>query len=146
MIKKFTKKFGNVELFYTKINNSYYLVNKDLIKLSKKIKYKPESIGLFLGKEENGRFTPSLALLEILSKKSKDKIYVKDIGEIDFLYGKDLRERHIIKIEGEIKDGFLKFVQNEYDENLGLGKIKIKNGKIKIRNKIDRGDFLRRER
>jgi len=64
------------------------------------------------------------------------------------LYGKTLRTRHIDHVQGETKEGFLKLVQNIYDENLGYGKIIggfTKTGQV-LKPKLDRGLFLKREK
>ncbi|MBI4447510.1 hypothetical protein HY643_00875 [Candidatus Woesearchaeota archaeon] len=147
MIQTFIQKFTQEKIEYTKIGSKYFLATKSLIQIKDKIKITPLLVGLYLGEEKEGKFAPSLALLEIIAKTSTNKVFIKDIGEMDFIYGKKLRSRHILKIEGETKVGFLKLIQNEHDENLGLGKIskEIKEGGTIIKNKMDRGDFLRRE-
>jgi len=134
----FIKKFTDEKIDYIQIKNKYYLKN-DLELTSKKV-FMP---GMFLGETKEGKFLASLGLLDILSKMTKEKVFVKDIGEIDFLFGKNLRPRHIAKIEGETKQGFLKMVQNEHDENLGYGKLK---KEWRLKNRIDRGSFIRREK
>ena len=141
----FIAKFTDQEVKFIKIGKKYFLENKELEKhrLDAKEKY----FGLFLGEDVEGKFKPSLALLEYLAKISKEKIFVKDIGEMDFLYGKNLRQRHVLRVEGETKIGFLKLVQNEYDENLGYGKYIAEEGKIQVlKQRMDRGLFLKREK
>lgn len=142
-MKTFIKKFTNEKIEFVKDKNKYFLINKYLINEKNKIKFIPENLGLFLGEEKNS-FKPSLALLFLISKKSEQKVFVKDIGELDFIYGKDLRERHIDKTKAEIKKGFFVLIQNENDDNLGYGKI-ISEKPLKIKNLLDRGDYLRRE-
>lgn len=139
MIDNFTAKFTEEKINHIKINNKYFLENKELEKLSKKLNTKIIAASLFLG-EENETFKPSLALLNILSKTSKEKVFLTDIGEIDFIYGrKKLGKRHINSMEGKNKR---KLVQNEHDENLGYCKVIDDNN---IKNMLDIGDFLRRE-
>lgn len=146
MIDDFIKKFTAQSVNYEKICSAYYLIPKEL----KDIKSftGPVMMGLYLGEDKKDKFLPSLALLTILAKTSEEKVYVKDIGEMDFVYGKDLRKRHILKFNGETKIGFLKLVMNKNDECLGYGKVigeKNSDGVI-VKNVLDIGDFIRREK
>ena len=135
---EFIKKFTDKEIEYVKVKNKYYLKN-DLTLSTSKV-FMP---GLILGEIKDDKFKPSLGLLGLLSKLTTEKIFVKDIGEIDFLYKKNLRPRHVERVTGENKIGYFKLVQNEYDENLGYGKMKKEN---RLKGLKDRGDFIRREK
>ena len=135
---EFIKKFTNKEIKYVKVKNKYYLKND--LELSTSKVFMP---GLFLGENKDDKFKPSLGLLDLLSKLTTEKIFVKDIGEIDFLFKKNLRPRHVERVSGENKVGYFKLVQNEYDENLGYGKMKKEN---RLKGLKDRGDFIRREK
>lgn len=147
MIEIFLSKFGVEKFNYNLIGNKYYSVTDKLLKLSKEIEKQPELIGLFLGEVKDGKFNPSLPLLSIIAKETNEKVIIKDIGENDFLYGKSLRPRHILKMEGTIKEGFMKIVVNERNECLGLAKLKkISGNEASFRNILDLGDYLRRER
>lgn len=148
MISNFIKKLSNAKIEYIKLGNKYYLADEKLLQIDKSIGYEALAIGLFLGEEKEGIFYPSLALLELIAKDSSNKVIVNMIGEIDFIYGKDLKARHIKEVIGEFKVGYLKLVQNENDENIGLGKItkNLNEEGVVLKNKIDRGDFLRREK
>jgi len=142
----FVSKFTNKELKFYKLNNKYFLASPELDKC--RLDNKEQYFGLFLGEDINDEFKPAFGLLDWLSKNSTEKVFVKDIGEMDFLYGKSLRSRHILRVEGETKIGFLKLVQNEHDENLGYGKITGDFTKTQqvIKPKLDRGLFLKREK
>ncbi len=146
MIDDFVRKFTTHCVGYEQIGNAYYLIPKEL----KDIKSftKPVMMGLYLGEDKKDKFLPSLALLSLLAKTSTEKVYVKDIGEIDFIYGKDMRKRHIAKFEGETKIGFLKLVMNKNEECLGYGKIVgEKNSEcVIVKNVLDIGDYIRREK
>lgn len=147
MIDVFLSKFGIKKFDYLTVDNRFYLVSEELQKLAKEIKRQPDLIGLYLGEVKDGKFSPSLGLLSLMAKNCTEKIWIKDIGENDFLYGKNLRPRHIIKIEGTMKEGFLKIAVNEKNECLGLAKIKkITGNEVSLRNVLDLGDYLRRER
>lgn len=144
----FISKFAAIKPNYTRIGNKYFLADNSLVELSKKLNCRIESIGLFLGEEKNEKFRPSPALLEILAKVSGEKVFVNYIGEIDFLYGRDLKKRHVTSFTGGSKEGFFKLIQNGYDENIGYGKISkpldSKDGEIA--NMLDKGDYIRREK
>lgn len=140
MINNFIAKFTKEKIPFIKVKIKYFLENKELEEISKQLNCKIISASLFLGEEEE-TFKPSLALLEILSKTSKEKVFLTDIGEIDFIYGrKKLSKRHIKSMQGKNRR---KLVQNEYDENLGYCKVV---DEINIKNILDCGDFLRREK
>lgn len=134
-VKNFTdEKFKDVIIY----KNSYHFQNK----LVKHIPLQPFSPGPLLGTKKK-EFKPSVYLLELLSKKSSNKIFVNPKIEWLFLCGRDVFEDSVMKDEST-SNTFL--VQNERDENLGLGR-KIKKGRqTLIKNVLDRGDFLRRER
>ncbi len=145
MLDTFVKKFTDKEIKFVKIGKKYFLENKKLEE--NRLNVKEKFFGLLLGHEENDKFVPSFGLLDLISKMSNEKIFVKDIGEMDFLYGKHLRVRHVLRIEGEKKIGFLKLVQNEHDENLGYGKYVGEEGKIQVmKHRMDRGIFLKRDK
>src|SRR3989338_929203 len=147
MIETFCSKFGVTGLDFIQIENKYYLADEKLQELNKKINRKPSLIGLYLGENKDEKFNPSMALLDIISKTTNEKVIIKDIGENDFLYGKKLRPRHVAKVEGTLKEGFLKIVVNDRNECLGLAKIKyIVGNEFSLKNVLDAGNYVRRER
>ena len=146
MLEDFAEKFTKEKISYKQIGKKFFMNNTRLEK--ERLEQKEKYFGLYLGEEKEGVFIPSFTFLEWLAKHSKEKIVVKDIGEMDFLYGKTLRTRHIDHIEGETKIGFLKLVQNSNEENLGYGKLTgelSQPGQI-LKPKLDRGLFLKREK
>lgn len=147
-IDSFMLKFTEKKIAYIKADSKYFIAEKELMELSKKLNTKQKLMGLFLGEDVKGLFKPSLALLEILSENSEEKVFVNGIGEIDFLYGKGIKARHIKAVKGGTKEGFLKLVQNQHDENLGYGKVAkgLTDGNAELANLLDRGDFIRREK
>lgn len=146
MIEDFIRKFTKQSVDLLELDKKFFFV-PDILK-EIRIETKPASIGLFLGEMKKGKFSPSLALLDIMAKTSNEKIVVKDIGEMDFLYGKDLRKRHIKNIAGEKKVGFLKLIVNDKNECLGYGKIvkELNSVGVVVKNILDKGDYLRREK
>lgn len=146
LIEEFIPKFTEEKILYKQIGKKYFM--QDPLLEKERLEQKEKYFGLFLGEETSEGFVPSFTFLEWLAKRSKEKIFVKDIGEMDFLYGKTLRTRHIDHIQGETKIGFLKLVQNIHDENLGYGKITgdlSQVGQV-LKPKLDRGLFLKREK
>ncbi len=142
----FVAKFTSKKIEFVKIGNRYFLANKELE--SYRLEQKEKWFGLFLGEDINDEFKPSFGLLDWLSENSTEKVFVKDIGETDFLYGKTLRARHIDHVNGETKIGFIKLIQNINDENLGYGKIVGDFTKTEqvIKPRMDRGLMLKREK
>jgi ribosome biogenesis protein Nip4 len=138
----FTKKFTEEKIDYAKEGSKYYFAGDEAAVLSSKIKG-TLSAGLPLGETKNGVFKPSVYLLEILSKKTENKVFVNDKAEWLFLCGRDVLPEGVKK-NNSTADVFL--IQNEKDENLGLGRNMSHSGKKFIKNVLDRGDFLRRER
>ena len=146
MLEDFTAKFISEKISFKQVGKKFFMENKALEK--EKLPQNEKYFGLFLGEEKDDTFVPSFAFLEWLAQRSKEKVFVKDIGEMDFLYGKTLRSRHIDHVEGETKIGYLKLVQNMHDENLGYGKITgdfTQTGQV-LKPKLDRGLFLKREK
>ena len=137
-IDEFLKIFIDKPFFeYEKKGKTYFLKNKEL-----EIQKQPIMPGLPLGKQDKF-FEPSLYLLELISKKTKNKIFINKEAEWLFLCGRDVFPKNITRNEAKEK---IFLIQNEQNENLGLG-IKTKHkGKKIIKNLKDRGDFLRREK
>jgi ribosome biogenesis protein Nip4 len=135
--QKFVSKFTKENVPFSRIKNSLYFVPEGVPHINDAL-----SEGMLLGREDDD-FKPSLFLLETLSKKSKNKIFINDKAEWLFLCGRDVFLESIER-DDSTDDVFL--VQNELDENLGYGKKVRIRGKEIVKNMLDRGDFLRRER
>jgi len=117
MITQFISRFTEKKLDFLKIGNKFYHADPSLVKISRREKKEPYSIGMFLGQKKDG-FVPSLPLLEWLSKNSEKKIFINEKAAWLFLCGRDALEQSIIK--KNIQSGLV-LVQNENDENLGYG-------------------------
>jgi len=145
MISEFIKQFTDEEIFdkTKQIGRRVFYVPEQLRNLD--IELEPYSIGMYLG-EQRKEFTPSVALIDAISKKSDKKIFVNKEGEFLFLCGRDLMGKSIVK--ADVKKGFC-LVQNEKDENLGYGRFATglaHDDRIVVKNRMDKGHFLRRER
>ena len=134
-IEKFTEeKPENV----VKKGREYYIVPPELQKIADGIDRNCFSIGIPLG-EFKKNFKPSLSLLDWISKRTEKKVFINKKTEWLFLCGRDVFTENIIKIN--VKKGKV-LVQNEKDENIGLGTLNDSG----VRHIMDRGDFLRREK
>ena len=138
-LNEFLEKFTEEKIeTVVKKGRNYYAADEELQKLAGGIDRDFFSIGIPLGEYKND-FRPSLALLEWLSKKSEKKAFINKKAEWMFLCGRDAFANNIVN--SNVKNGLV-LVQNEKDENLGLGLLNEKG----IKNILDRGDFLRREK
>ncbi len=126
---------------FEKIGKDFFLKNEYLDGLNlNNSRFVAKSLPL--GKVDSF-FRPSLFLLELLSKESDNKIFVNPTAEWFFLCGRDIFPENVLKSN---TSGKVFLVQNEFDENIGLGmRSKIKGRRV-IKNLLDRGDFLRREK
>ncbi len=145
MIDAFIKKFTNDTLEHERIGRCYYIVPPQLKDVVRKAK--PFSAGLFLGEEKGKAFMPSAALLDWIAERSGKKVVIGKKAAWLFLCGRDIFGEGIVK--GKAGKNELVLVQNEDDENLGLGKVVddlSKKRKVVVNNMFDKGNFLRRER
>lgn len=147
-IKKFSKIFTDEEINdVVKIKNEYFLVNKELQDFTSDLNADSQNAtlpraGILLGDVKKERFNPSLYFLELLSKKSTNKVFINDKAEWLFVCGRDVFKENITK-NNSTNNIFL--VQNKRDENLGLGSLKKAGKNVMLKNIMDRGDYLRRE-
>lgn len=144
-VKKFTEKpIDNI----LQIRNQFFLASGELLKLKNQISQEPFAIGTFLGETRNGRFFPSTALIDLLSKESEQKVFVNKKTEWLFLCARDVFGKSIVRSGVEQRYRGLVFVQNELDENLGYGEVVADiqpSSKMVVKNVLDKGSFLRRE-
>jgi ribosome biogenesis protein Nip4 len=150
-ISEFANQFGTSfragERLLVEKENRYFLLNDNLKKLiSEDFFY----AGTYLGKARGRKFLPSFSLLAMLAEKGANKIVVDKKTEWLFICGRDIFKRGIMKTMGSKKKGAYALILNQYDECLGFGKIVFDLNKetqgVAVRNVLDIGDFLRRER
>lgn len=146
MLEDFIKQFTQSTIAYIHINDKYYLKNERLQSFCLP-EVTPDLFGLYLGKKKKNTFFPSFNLLDVIAQVSDEIIIVNQWGEIDFLYGKNLRKRHISEMKGSKQKGCLKLVQNQKNETLGYGKfIGYSDKKTKVLDHyLDRGIFIKRD-
>lgn len=117
----------------------FYLVSEELDEAKKSINRNPDYQGIFLG-EKKKSFYPSPTLIDLLSKKAKNKVTITKKAEWMFLCGKD-----VFAENARGKDSGTVFIQSEDDENLGYGYWTKKKGRKIIKNLLDKGNYLRKE-
>jgi ribosome biogenesis protein Nip4 len=135
------------ETFIVKKQGRYFLIGENVKQLTSEGFY---YAGTYLGKAKDGKFFPSFNLLNIIAQKKANKINIGKKAEWLFICGRDIFEQGITKVTGSTKKGGYTLVLNSYGECLGFGKIlRSLDGKrrgLAVRNILDIGDFLRRER
>ena len=145
-IEEFAAQFTEERIEYIKIKNNFYLLNRELNKIRRKINETPSSFSIPLGRIEKNKFIPSTSLLKWISLHSNKKIFLNKKGAWLFVCKRDVFGGSILKAGAE---SGLVLVQNENDENLGYGQIVAdlsEKHKVVVKNLFDIGDFLRRER
>ena len=152
-ITNFAAQFGvqialNLDLMVEK-SGRFYLVNPFLKPLVRQDFF---SAGVFLGKAKEGKFFPSFNLLGMLAKKEANRIILDRKAAWLFICGRDVLRNSIVRVAGPGRKDTNTLVFNEFGECLGFGRIvenlrgsSVDNGLV-VRNVLDVGDFLRRER
>ena len=152
-ITDFAAQFGvqialNVDLMVEQAGR-FYLVNPALKPLVRQDFF---SAGVFLGKAKEGKFFPSFNLLGMLAKKEAYRIILDKKAAWLFICGRDVLRKSIVRVQGPGRKDTNTLVVNEFGECLGFGRI-VENlresavdNEIVVRNVLDIGDFLRRER
>jgi ribosome biogenesis protein Nip4 len=151
-INNFVRKF-NTRIFLEEKNiinkgNRYYIVSED------KQKYLPGNFfytGTYLGTLKGQSFFPSFLLLDMISKTKSNKLVVGNKTAWLFICGRDIFRRGIVE-GAQLKKGEYTLVLNQMNECLGYGKILINlrgppdSKQVAVKNILDIGDFLRREK
>lgn len=142
-IFEFIQRFTRANLFggatIIEIDGKYFLANERQAELAQQMQIRPIHLGVYLGKAGE-KFKPSFFLLEMLKAHAK-RITVSDKAAWLFLCGRDILKESIIRKDKiEPHDDVL--VLDQRGSVLGYGYYMNE----RIRNVIDRGDFLRRER
>lgn len=106
--------------------------------------------GTYLGKVKNKRFFPSFNLLRMIAEDEANEIVVDDKSAWLFICGRDIFKKGIVKVVGSKKKGDYALILNGHGECLGFGKILRNLGGewegVAVKNILDIGDFLRREK
>jgi ribosome biogenesis protein Nip4 len=125
----------------------YYLLTPSLRRV---IKTDFFYAGLYLGKVKNGMYFPSFNFLNMLVPVAANKVVLDRKAAWLFICGRDVFREGIARLIGSQRRGDITLVMNEFGECLGFGMITANleeaSGKVAIRNVLDVGDFLRREK
>lgn len=147
---RFVSQFGaqialNPELVLEK-NARYYLLTPSLRKFALGDFF---YAGLYLGKVKNGLFFPSFNLLDMLLEVATNRVVLGRKAAWLFICGRDVFREGILKSIGSKHRGEAVLVLNEFGECLGFGRLvggPVGRGALGVKNVLDVGDFLRRER
>jgi ribosome biogenesis protein Nip4 len=127
--------------------NRYYLLNEDMKGF---IKEDFLYAGTYLGETRGGRFMPSFMFLAMIAETARNKTYVDGKTAWLFICGRDIFRRGIAKMTGATGRNNCTLVMNKFDECLGFGRViadfNEKVETVAVKNVVDIGDFLRRER
>ena len=101
--------------------------------------------GRYLGKTRRW-FLPSSILLEELDRvEGLNRVHVDAEAAWLFVCGRDIFEEKVLKAEGVFREGNA-FLVMFCGSCLGYGVVEPSEGRLILRNVLDIGDFLRRER
>lgn len=155
-IRGFIKRFGtDIELDYdliVKKRNRYFLISENLRGMIMNDFF---YAGVYLGKSEKNKFLPSFNLLRMITLKETNKTIVDKKTEWLFICGRDIFQKGIVKILGSKRKNDYTLIINKYGECLGFGRMlgdleigarSLTNEDVAIKNILDLGDFLRREK
>lgn len=152
-IEDFARLFGaklNLEKgLVVKKNDKFFLLSPSLERLARKCGDWLFA-GTYLGRVENGRFFPSFSLLSMIADQAQNRVVVDDKAAWLFVCGRDIFKEGILEVHGSKNKGVYTLVFSRHGECLGSGRIvrdleKAESGVV-IKNILDVGDFLRRER
>jgi ribosome biogenesis protein Nip4 len=151
-IKNFVAQFNaSIALDESRVvrnRNRYYL-------LSKKLQHQaPKGFfyaGSYLGAVKGASFFPSFLLLTMMAETKANKLVVDEKTAWLFICGRDIFMKGILK-DANLKKGDYTLILNECNECLGFGKTacnlrgEADADKVAVKNILDIGDFLRREK
>jgi ribosome biogenesis protein Nip4 len=128
--------------------NRYYLLSKKLKQQAPKGFF---YAGAYLGAVKGASFFPSFLLLAMIAETKANKLVVDRKTAWLFICGRDIFKKGILKADN-LKKGDITLIMNEHNECLGFGKMmlnlraEIDLNKTSVKNILDIGDFLRREK
>ncbi|PVX23651.1 MAG: hypothetical protein CW691_10050 [Candidatus Bathyarchaeum sp.] len=128
--------------------NRYYLLSKKLKQQAPKGFF---YAGAYLGSVKGTGFFPSFLLLGMITKTKANKLIVDKKTAWLFICGRDIFKKGIVN-DANLKKGEYVLIMNKNNECLGFGKMmitlraEIDLNKVAVKNILDLGDFLRREK
>jgi ribosome biogenesis protein Nip4 len=151
LIRDFAMRFGaciTIEAATLRDNHGRIFLLKDNLR-----KHVPEGFyyaGTFLGEVKNGRLVPGFGLLNLITATEAKRVFVDKKTEWLFICGRDVFAEGITKTSGTARKWDYVLVLNSHGECLGFGRVvgdlERKRARVAVKNLLDIGDFLRRER
>jgi ribosome biogenesis protein Nip4 len=147
-VAQFNAKIVIDEAQISKNRNRFYLLSKPIQQHAPKGFF---YAGTYLGAIKGTSFFPSFLLLQMIAQQEANKLVVDKNTSWLFICGRDIFKKGIIK-DCNLKKGDYTLVMNDHNECLGFGKMlinlraEIDLNKIAVKNILDIGDFLRREK
>ena len=148
-IEQFRASIALDENLIVRKKNRYYLLNENL---KKQIQQEFFYAGVYLGKLKGAIFFPSFPLLTMMAEGKANKIVLDKKTAWLFICGRDIFKQGILEANGTKRKGDYTLILNEHNDCLGFGKI-LRNirkeqdaNEVVVKNILDIGDFLRRER
>jgi ribosome biogenesis protein Nip4 len=147
-VAQFNAKLQLDEIQIVKNRNRFYLLPKHLKQHAPKGFF---YAGTYLGAVKGRSFFPSFLLLQMIAQQKANKLIVDKKTSWLFICGRDIFKKGIIK-DSNLKKGDYTLILNDHNECLGFGKMlinlraEIDLNKIAVKNILDIGDFLRREK
>ena len=148
-VVQFIRLFTEHEVFAGRdiitISNHVFAASGPLRKLVSSNQRSAFAAGIYLGTQGRQGFIPGFQLLDALMPLTERKVILKEKASWLFVCGRDALPKGVEKAPEGLKDGDLVLLENSRGECLGLGEWRA-DKKLAVRNVLDRGDFLRRER
>ncbi|MEJ2243861.1 MAG: hypothetical protein P8X87_04910 [Candidatus Bathyarchaeota archaeon] len=147
-VKQFNVEIPLEEKQIVRKRNRYYLLSDKLNHNAPKGFF---YAGDYLGAVKGTGFFPGFALLRMIAKTDATKVILGKKAAWLFICGRDIFKRGLLKQSNLKKDDYV-LIMNENEECLGFGRVminvrgEIDMDKIAVKNILDVGDFLRREK
>jgi len=147
-VKQFDAQIPLEEKQIVRKRNRYYMLSNKLNQEAPKGFF---YAGEYLGAVKGTGFFPGFALLRMIAKTKANKVILNKKAEWLFICGRDIFKRGLTEKSNLKKDDYA-LVLNKQKECLGFGRIminirgEIDMDKVAVKNILDVGDFLRREK
>jgi ribosome biogenesis protein Nip4 len=147
-VAQFNTNLALDESLIVRSRNRYYMLSKTLKQQAPKGFF---YAGTYLGAVKGASFFPSFLLLQVISQQKANKLVVDKKTAWLFICGRDIFKKGILK-DNNMKRGEYTLILNGHNECLGFGKMlinlraEIDLNKTAVKNILDVGDFLRREK
>lgn len=146
---------GDSPSVFRLIKSRVFFINHELVKLSTNVpKEEILCAGIQVGKfTKGGKFRLNVTCLDLISRYSANKIWVKSSGEMPYLYGNHVIKAHIARMTENIAQYSPVCVYNLQDLPLGFGVAArgtlqtkdLEPTAVVIFNQADTGEYLRTE-